>query len=214
VAGEDAIMPKATHVDAQGTPAGQIELPASIFGIRAHRPLLHQALIGELANARAGTHATKTRGQVRGGGRKPWRQKGTGRARAGSRRSPIWSGGGITFGPTPRDHGQRMSRMERGLALRAALSAQARAGKVVIVDTPAGDQVKTRLVASLLRAAGITGTAIVVAADAERALARAAANIRGARVMSARRLSVRHLLVPGTLVITKPALAELEEALA
>jgi large subunit ribosomal protein L4 len=107
-----------------------------------------------------------------------------------------------------------MSRMERGLALRAALSAQARAGKVVIVDTPAGDQVKTRLVASLLRAAGITGTAIVVAADAERALARAAANIRGARVMSARRLSVRHLLVPGTLVITKPALAELEEALA
>jgi large subunit ribosomal protein L4 len=206
-------MPKATHVNAQGTSAGEIELPASIFGIRAHRPLLHQALLGELANARAGTHATKTRGQVRGGGRKPWRQKGTGRARAGSRRSPIWVGGGITFGPLPRDHGQRMSRMERALAVRAALSAQAKAGKIVIVDSPAGEQVKTRSVAALMRAAGITGSAILVAADAERALVRAASNIRGTRVMSARRLSVRHLLVPGTLVITTPALAELQEAL-
>jgi large subunit ribosomal protein L4 len=206
-------MPKATHVNAQGVSAGEIELPASIFGIRAHRPLLHQALLGELANARAGTHATKTRGQVRGGGRKPWRQKGTGRARAGSRRSPIWVGGGITFGPLPRDHGQRMSRMERALAVRAALSAQAKAGKIVIVDSPAGEQVKTRLVAALMRAAGITGSAILVAADAERALVRAASNIRGTRVMSARRLSVRHLLVPGTLVITTPALAELQEAL-
>jgi large subunit ribosomal protein L4 len=209
----EAATPKATHINAQGTSAGQIELPASIFGIRAHRPLLHQALIGELANSRTGTHSTKTRGEVRGGGRKPWRQKGTGRARAGSRRSPVWVGGGITFGPSPRDHGQRMPRMARSLALRAALSAQAKGGNVVVLDPPSGDQVKTRLVASLLKAAGVTGAAIVVAADAERALARAASNIRGARVMSARRLSVRHLLVPGTLVITKPALAELQEAL-
>jgi large subunit ribosomal protein L4 len=193
--------------------AGEVELPASIFGITAHRPLLHQALVGELANARAGTHATKTRGQVRGGGRKPWRQKGTGRARAGSRRSPIWTGGGITFGPLPRDHSQRMSRMERSLAVRAALSAQASAGKIIVVESMAGDHVKTRAVAALMRAAGITGATIVVAADAERGMVRAAANIRGMRVMSARRLSVRHLLVPGTLVITKPALAELQEAL-
>jgi large subunit ribosomal protein L4 len=206
-------MPKATQFNAQGQPAGEVELPASIFGITAHRPLLHQALVGELANARAGTHATKTRGQVRGGGRKPWRQKGTGRARQGSRRSPIWVGGGITFGPTPRDHGQRMPRMARALALRAALSAQAKAGNVIVVEAPLGDPVKTRAVAALIRAAGVTGTAIVIAADAERGMARAAANIRGARVTSARRLAVRHLLVPGTLVITKPALAELQEAL-
>jgi large subunit ribosomal protein L4 len=206
-------MPKVTTFDAAGERSGEIELPESIFGLRLHRPLVHQAVVAESANRRAGTHASKTRGEVRGGGRKPWRQKGTGRARHGSRRSPIWVGGGITFGPTPRDHGQRLSRRVRGLAVRSALSAHVQAGSVVVIDPPAGEQIKTKAMAALLRAAGAGDRAIVLAADGERALTKAAANVRGLRVLFARRLSVRTLLVPGTLVITRSALAELQEAL-
>ncbi|MDR7419452.1 MAG: 50S ribosomal protein L4 [Armatimonadota bacterium] len=205
-------MPKVATYDASGAQTGEIELPEAIFGVRPHRPVLHQALLGELANRRRGTHATKTRGEVRGGGRKPWRQKGTGRARQGSRRSPIWIGGGITFGPKPRDHSQRLSRRERILALRSALSAQAQAGRVVVLDPPSGE-VKTKTVATLLAALGASDRAVIVAADAERAVTRAAANVRGSRVIAARRLSVRPLLVPGTVVITRGALAELQEAL-
>jgi large subunit ribosomal protein L4 len=207
-------MPQATAYTASGAPAGQVDLPEVIFGLRPHRPLLHQAVLAELANRRAGTHATKTRGAVRGGGRKPWRQKGTGRARHGSRRSPLWTGGGITFGPQPRDHGQRFSRRERALALRSALSAHAQAGTVVVIEAPSDAAPKTRAVASLLRAVGGGTRAIVIAGTGEAAFARAAANLRGARVLAARRLSLRHLLVPGTLVLTRGGLADLQEVLA
>lgn len=207
-------MPRVTAFDAGGAPAGEVELPEAIFGIRPHRPLLQQACVAELANLRAGTHATRTRGQVRGGGRKPWRQKGTGRSRQGSRRSPLWVGGGITFGPKPRSYRQRLSRRERAAALRSALSAQAQAGRIVVIEPPSGDRVKTGTLSALLQAVGAGGSTVLVAGTGEKALVRAAANLRGARVLSARRLAVRHLLVPGTLVITRPALAELREALA
>jgi large subunit ribosomal protein L4 len=207
-------MPKATAYHASGAPAGEVELPAAIFGLRPHRPVLHQALVTELANRRQGTHATKTRGDVRGGGRKPWRQKGTGRARHGSRRSPLWSGGGIVFGPQPRDHGRRMSRRERALAIRSALSAHAQQGTVVVIEAPAEPVLKTRTVAGLLRTAAGGARTVVVVGSGETAFARAAANLPGARVLAARRLSVRHLLVPGTLVLTRGGLAELGEALA
>jgi large subunit ribosomal protein L4 len=206
-------MPKVATFNAAGTQTGEIELPDSIFGLKPHRPVLHQAVVAELANRRAGTHSTKTRGDVRGGGRKPWRQKGTGRARAGSRRSPIWIGGGITFGPQPRDHSQSMPRATRALALRSALSAQAQAGKVVVVDPPAEGAGKTKAMAALLAAVGAAVRPVVVAADAERDVVRAAANLRGSRVLSARRLSVQSLLTPGVLVLTRSALAELQEAL-
>jgi large subunit ribosomal protein L4 len=206
-------MTKVPTVDMTGASTGETELPAAIFGLRPHRPVLHQALVAELAAGRAGTHASRTRGQVRGGGRKPWRQKGTGRARAGSRRSPLWVGGGITFGPQPRDHAQLQPRKMRELALRSALSAQAAAGRVVVVDPAPAAQARTRTVASLLRAVSPTGGVAVVTADADGALARAAANIRGTRVVSARRPVLRHLLAARTLVITKAAVAALQEVL-
>ncbi|MGQ0570958.1 MAG: 50S ribosomal protein L4 [Armatimonadota bacterium] len=206
-------MPKVTSFDATGAPAGEIELPEAIFGLHPLRPLLHQALLAELANRRAGTHATRTRGRVRGGGRKPWRQKGTGRARAGSRRSPLWIGGGITFGPQPRDHSRVLSRRERATALRAALSAQAQAGRIVVLEPPAADRARTKTVAALMKAVGATSSTVVVAAESEKALARATGNLRGARVLSARRLSLKPLLSSGIVVITRPALAELQEAL-
>jgi large subunit ribosomal protein L4 len=206
-------MTKATTVDITGASTGQVELPADIFGLRPHRPVLHQALIAELAAGRAGTHATRTRGQVRGGGRKPWRQKGTGRARAGSRRSPIWVGGGITFGPHPREHTQRQPRKMRELALRSALSAQAAAGRVVVVDPAPAALARTKAVAALLRAVSPGGGVAVITADADGHLARAAANIRGTHVVSARRPVLQHLLAARTVVVTKAALAVLQELL-
>lgn len=206
------MVPKATVFDVTGAPAGEIELPTALFGLRPNRALLHRAVLAELANARAGTHATRTKGDVRGGGRKPWRQKGTGRARAGSRRSPLWKGGGITFGPLPRDHAQKLSRQERGLALRSALSAQAQAGRIVILERLAGGEPKTKSLAALLETVGVRPPAVIVVADTEKDLVRAAANLRGARVLSARRLAVRHLLVPRPLVITQSALVVLQEA--
>lgn len=206
-------MIRVQTVDMAGASTGETELPADIFGLRPHRPVLHQALVAELAAGRAGTHASRTRGQVRGGGRKPWRQKGTGRARAGSRRSPLWVGGGITFGPRPRDHAQRQPRKMRGLALRSALSAQAAAGRVVVVDPAPAEQARTRAVAALLRAVSPTGGVAVVTAGADDSLARAAANVRGARVISARRPVLRHLLAARTLVMTKAAVAALQEVL-
>ncbi len=205
-------MPKVQTFDATGAPTGEMELPAEIFGVRPHRPALHRAMTAELANRRAGTHSTKTRGDVRGGGRKPWRQKGTGRARAGSRRSPLWIGGGITFGPGPRDHSQSMPRKERALALRSVLSAQAASGRLIVIESPGG-QLKTKAVASLLLAVGAGDHPVLVTASSEAALARAAANVRGASVLDARRLSVHDLLVPRTVVVTRPALAALQEVL-
>jgi len=205
-------MPKIRTFDATGAPAGEMELPAQIFGVRPHRAALHRALVGELANRRTGTHSSLTRGEVRGGGRKPWRQKGTGRARAGSRRSPLWVGGGITFGPLPRDHSRSMPRKERQLALRSALSAKAEAGRLVVIEAP-GAEPKTRAVAALLKTVGAGDRPILVTASSETTFARAAANVRGARVLDARRLSVRDLLTPGTLVVTRSALTALTEVL-
>lgn len=211
-------MPKATTIDLSGTRTGERELPETIFGLRPHSAIMHQALVAEMANGRAGTHATRTRGDVRGGGRKPWRQKGTGRARHGSRRSPLWRGGGITFGPLTRSHAQKQSKKERSLALRSALSAQAFAGRIVIVE-PVGkgsgtsDAPGTKAVASLLASLGAGDGAVIVIGTDDAAFARGAANIRGTRVVSARRLLLRHLLLPRPVVITTSALRALEEVL-
>ncbi|MDR7556824.1 MAG: 50S ribosomal protein L4 [Armatimonadota bacterium] len=208
-------MVKAPAVDVTGTRTGEVELPAAIFGLRPHRPLLHQALVIEHGNVRRGTHATKTRGEVRGGGRKPWRQKGTGRARHGSRRSPLWTGGGIVFGPRPRDYHRKLNRRERTLALCAALSAQAQAGRVTVVQGPPEASVqRTALAARLLQTAGAASGAVLITGAADTGLARAAANLRGVRVVAARRLTIRALLLPKPILITQAALAELQEVLA
>ncbi|MBI3997572.1 MAG: 50S ribosomal protein L4 [Armatimonadetes bacterium] len=203
-----------TTVDATGAPTGELDLPEEIFGLAPHRAVLHRAVVTEMASARAGTHATRTRGMVRGGGRKPWRQKGTGRARHGSRRSPLWVGGAITFGPRPQDYSPKQNRQERALALRSALSAQVRAGRVTVVDPSATDRPRTATVAALLRALGAEGGAVIVTGAGDATLARAAANVRGARVLAARRLTVRHLLLPRPMLITRGALTELQEVLA
>ena len=154
---------------ADGTRKGEVELEASIFGIEPNTAVMHQVVTAQLAAARAGTHSTKTRAEVRGGGRKPWRQKGLGRARHGSSRSPQWAGGGVAHGPKPRDYSQRTPKKMKRLALRSALSTRAAAGKIKVVETfDVWDAPKTKLAVSLLQAMDVTGKVLLLAEDHER----------------------------------------------
>jgi large subunit ribosomal protein L4 len=165
-------MPEVTAelYTADGTRTGDVALNADIFGIEPNVAVMHQVVTAQLAAARAGTHSTKTRAEVRGGGRKPWRQKGLGRARQGSIRSPQWIGGGIAHGPKPRDYSQRTPKKMRRLALRSALSARAAEGNIKVVETfDVWEQPKTKNATALLRAMGVEGRKVLlIAEDQER----------------------------------------------
>jgi large subunit ribosomal protein L4 len=154
---------------ADGTLQGTIDLNPDVFGIEPNVPVMHQVVTAQLAAKRAGTHSTKTRAEVRGGGRKPWAQKGLGRARHGSIRSPQWVGGGVAHGPKPRDYSQRTPKKMRRLALRSALSTRAADGQIKVVDSfDAWDAPKTKNAAALLKAMGVTGKVLLIAEDHER----------------------------------------------
>lgn len=145
-------MPKLSVYNLSGEVTGEIELNDIVFGVEFNEAVVHQAIVMQLANQRQGTAATKTRGFVRGGGRKPWKQKGTGRARSGSNRSPVWVGGGTTFGPQPRSYAKKMPRQARRLALRCALSAKVAANELVVIEGLNFDAPKTKNVANMLNA--------------------------------------------------------------
>jgi len=154
---------------ADGTLSGEVELEPSIFGIEPNMAVMHQVVTAQLAAARAGTHSTKTRGEVRGGGRKPWRQKGLGRARHGSNRAPQWIGGGVAHGPKPRSYVQRTPKKMKRLALRSALSARAADGKIKVVDTfDVWEGPRTKQAVALLGAMGVSGKVLLLAEDHER----------------------------------------------
>ncbi len=165
-------MPEALTAElwsADGTRQGEIELAAEIFGIEPNVAVMHQVVTAQLAAARAGTHSTKTRAEVRGGGRKPWRQKGLGRARHGSIRSPQWAGGGVAHGPKPRDYSQRTPKKMRRLALRSALSTRAADGRIKVVETfDVWEKPRTKNAIALLEAMGVTGKVLLIAEDHER----------------------------------------------
>jgi large subunit ribosomal protein L4 len=148
--------------DTAGKKKGSRDLPDDIFAARVSVPLMHQVVVAGLAGLRAGTHATKTRGEVRGGGKKPWRQKGTGRARHGSIRSPQWAGGGVAHGPTPRDHSQKVNKKMRRGALRSALTDALQSGKLAVVDELAWDEPKTRQAVGVLETFELTGRVLLV----------------------------------------------------
>jgi large subunit ribosomal protein L4 len=186
-------------------------LPESLFGVTPHQAVMHQALLRQLANARQGTAATKTRGEVSGGGRKPHRQKGTGRARHGSEREPSMVGGGTVFGPQPRSYAQRMPKKMRRLALRSALSVKAQEGKVSVVDAFEFDAPKTSRMVELLRGAGVETTALVVLPAPNLLVQRSAANLPWAKVVQASNLSLYDLFTHDRLVIQRDALETLEE---
>jgi large subunit ribosomal protein L4 len=191
----------------------QPDLKAEIFGVRTRPHLLHQAVVMQLNNRRAGSAATKSKGFVRGGGKKPWRQKGTGRARAGSIRSPLWVGGGTIFGPQPRDYSYRMPRQARKEALLSALSLKNRDGKIIIVDKLEMEEARTRLMAKALAELKVTSALIVIARSDEK-VERSSRNIPTVKVLRVEGLNVYDLMRYEHLILTEEALKSLEERLA
>ena len=207
-------MSTARVVDQDGAVTGNVELPESIFGIEPNGPVMHQALLRQLANGRQGTSSTKTRSDVRGGGRKPWRQKGTGRARQGSSRAPHWEGGGVVFGPHPRSYRMEMPRKQRRLALRSALSSKAQDGGLVVLETFTLEAPQTRAVTELLRTVDAGKRVLVVLGSHNEMLEKSARNIAEVQVTLAGNLSVRDLLMAETVIVTRDAIEHIEEAFA
>lgn len=188
-----------------------IGLSDDVFGVTPNRAVVHQALVRQLANARQGTVNTKTRSYVAGGGRKPFRQKGTGRARRGSSRSPLLKGGGIIFGPHPRDHRQAMPKKMRRLAIRGVLSAKVADGEVVVVDQLSLERPRTKEMVGILRALSIDRSVLIVTADANPNVYRSARNIERSKTLPATQLNVADLLTYRKLLITVPAIRKVEE---
>jgi large subunit ribosomal protein L4 len=189
------------------------ELKEAIFGMKTRPHLLHQTVVMQLNNRRSGTAATKSKGLVRGGGKKPWRQKGTGRARAGSIRSPLWVGGGTIFGPQPRDYSFRMPRKARKEALLSALSLKNRDGKIIVVDKLELEEAKTKLMAKALAELNVTSALIVIPQPDEK-VERSSRNIPALKVLRVEGLNVYDLLRYEHLILTEGALKLLEERLA
>jgi large subunit ribosomal protein L4 len=207
-------MSAARVVDQAGTVTGHLDLPESVFGIEPNEPVMHQALLRQLANGRQGTASTKTRSDVRGGGRKPYRQKGTGRARQGSTRSPQWEGGGVVFGPHPRSYRMDMPRKQRRLALRSALSAKAQDGGLVVLEAFELEKPRTRAITDLLGSVEAGRRVLVVLGSHNEMLEKSARNIAEVQVTLAGNLSVRDLLIAETVIVTRDAIEHIEEAFA
>ena len=191
----------------------QPQLNEEIFGARTRPHLLHQAVVMQLANRRAGSASTKSKGLVRGGGKKPWRQKGTGRARAGSIRSPIWVGGGTTFGPVPRDYSYRLPRTARREALLSALSLKNREGKIIVVDKFELEDAKTKLMVRALAELKVE-SAVIVIPQSDVKVERSARNLSKVKVLRVEGVNVYDLLRYDHLILTREALQRLEERLA
>jgi large subunit ribosomal protein L4 len=207
-------MPTVKVLDAKGKETGAMELKADVFGVEVRTPLLHQSVVRELADRRAGTHDTKGRSEVSGGGRKPWKQKGTGRARQGSIRAPQWKGGGKPFGPTPRSYDKAMPREMRREALRAAVAAKIADGGLRVVESMRADGKTKSLVASLAALGAAETPTLLVAASMPDTLARAARNVPWLTVETPTHVSVYQLLHATHVVFERAGLAALEEALA
>lgn len=194
----------------QGEQVSEAELRDDIFAAPMNEALVHQALMRQLSNARLGTHKTKTRGEVRGGGRKPWRQKGTGRARQGSIRAPHWPGGGIVFGPTPRSYRQQMPRKMRRQALRSALSVKVAGSQVVLVDGLEMAEPKSKQVLGILKNLGIGSSALILVPQHDEQLLRSVRNLPEVRTLVAQYLNVRDLLKFDYLVVPLASLEVIE----
>ena len=204
-------VPTTTLFTKTGTDAGTVELPESLFAAPVNEAVLHQAVTAQLAARRTGTHDTKTRGEVSGTGKKPYRQKGTGRARQGSRRAPHYSGGGIVFGPHPRDYTQRLPRRMKRLALRGALTAKFTGGAVKVVEDLALDEIRTRDLVGYLDALEASGRVLVVAPERDERLELSARNVPTVSVILADSLNTVDVVNADLLLITQPALATMAE---
>lgn len=200
--------------DITNNKVGDIDLNENIFGVEMNAGLLHQAVLMQLAAQRLGTHATKTRGFVRGGGRKPWKQKGTGRARSGSTRSPLWVGGGTVFGPHPRKYAFSMPRKQRRLAIKCALSDKVKSGDFIVLDSLSFDAPKTKQVVKLLSDFDAPKKNLFITADEAENVEKSARNIQGVKAINTNGLNVFDILNSDKLFITKDAITRIEEVFA
>ena len=197
-----------------GKHVGEVELSDGIFGIEPNVSVMHDVVKNHLANCRQGTQSALTRAEVSGGGKKPWRQKGTGRARQGSTRAPQWTHGGIVFAPKPRDYGYRLNKKTRRLALKSALSAKAQADEIVVIDEIKLDEIKTKTFKKFLDAVNVNRKALVVTAEADELVVKSARNIAGVQTTFANLINVYDILNANQLVLDKAALAKIEEVFA
>ncbi len=197
-----------------GSQVGEVELNASIFGIEPNMHVVHEVVKNHLANCRQGTQSALTRAEVSGGGKKPWRQKGTGHARQGSTRAPQWTHGGIVFAPKPRSYSYVLNKKVRRLALKSVLSAKARDGKIIVVDSIRMDEIKTKAFKGFLDAVQCDGKAVVITPEVNQTVVRSARNIPGVVTTTAKMLSVYDLVNARYLVVDQAALATIEEVYA
>lgn len=205
-------MPTVSVVNLKGEKVGEISLADSVFAADINEGLMHDAVVAYLASGRQGTHDTKTRGEVSGGGRKPWRQKGTGRARQGSIRAPQWTGGGTVFGPTPREYAYQLPKKMRRLALKSALSAKVAADELIVLEALTLPEAKTKEMAGVLSALG-SREALIVTAAPDAAVSLASRNLPGVKASVADGLNVYDILNHDRLIITRDAVAKVEEVL-
>ena len=207
-------MPKAAVYDMSGNRTGEIELSEAIFGIEPNRSVLHDAVKNYLANQRQGTQSALTKGEVSFTTRKPWRQKGTGRARAGYYGSPVWTHGGVAFAPKPRDYSYRLNKKVKRLALKSALSAKAAAGEVLVIKDMKMDEIKTKTFKTLLDKIGVQGKTLVITGPDAGNVVKSARNIAGVETAMATVLNPYIVLKNSKLVLDKAALEKIEEVYA
>ena len=199
--------------DKNGKKVKTVELEAAVFEVKENTAVVHQVVKAQMAGARAGTADTKERAEVRGGGTKPWRQKGTGRARAGSIRSPLWKGGGVIFGPTPRSYAQKVPRKVGKVALRTILSAKTSEGAFKVIDTFGLEEPATKKAKSTLEGLQVEGRVTVVVADGDDVAVRSIRNLAGARVITASQINAYDLIDCAALIMTEEALGKVMEVL-
>ncbi|MDD6139702.1 MAG: 50S ribosomal protein L4 [Lachnospiraceae bacterium] len=206
-------MAKVAVYNMEGKEVDKIELNDSIFGVEVNEHLVHMAVLQQLANNRQGTQKAKTRSEVRGGGRKPWRQKGTGHARQGSTRAPQWTGGGVVFAPTPRDYSFKLNKKEKRAALKSALTSRVNENKLVVVDELKMDEIKTKKFVEVLNNLKVE-KALVVLNDMDKNVIASASNIPTVKTAQTNELNVFDVLKYDTVVVTKAAVATIEEVYA
>lgn len=207
-------MPKVDVYDMKGEVAGSIELSDSIFAVEINEPVMHAAVVNYLANQRQGTQSALTKGEVSYTTKKPWRQKGTGRARAGYAGSPVWRHGGVAFAPKPRDYRYSLTKKTRRLALKSALSAKAAEESILVIDGLKVEEIKTKPFAEFLKKIGVEGKAMVITENVDEAVVKSARNIPGVTTTTATIISAYEILNNRVLVVDKAALQKIEEVFA
>ena len=206
-------MAKVSVYNIEGKKVGDMELNDAVFGVEVNEHLVHMAVVSQLANNRQGTQSAKTRSEVSGGGRKPWRQKGTGHARQGSTRAPQWAGGGVVFAPKPRDYSFKMNKKEKNLAIKSALTSKVAAEKLIVVDSIKFDDIKTKNMVAVLDNLKVN-KALVVLNDNDKNVVLSARNIANVKTASTGTINVYDILKYDSLIVTKDAVATIEEVYA